>query len=262
MIHRGAGFGEAEEAWIARMGNRDAARCCVRYARLLNTLDASGIEEWIAPSVTYDSQAVFETLSGGDVVAAHLAGKVEAIAARGAQVAAELGDVHGEPCVIMFQQAGGEHANWLDRGLALMLIRADDAGRADAFNVCTIAPHPHSARRSGIWPGRDARPEVPRRRACAPSEVTAVVCYLGQGIARDRRMRESLAVAREAFPALGVQELEWSRRAELELPHGLSFAGFPSVALVVGNRPVFTHEGLISGDRLVDAIRQVTGESS
>lgn len=136
-----------------------------RYAEAWNRLDLDIFASFLASEVTYTSQHVFDELRGREEVEAHLRQKMEAVrSSAGEKVRAEIGlcgsqsdsMVHvaeateKRPCVV-FQQGPSE------KPVALVLLDVEEKGanegKVTGIAICTVAPHPSTARRTGIYPG-------------------------------------------------------------------------------------------------------------
>ncbi len=123
------------------------------FARAWNNLDVTIIEPYIAEDIIYWSQQVLTDMTGKKAVVEYLTEKMEAIRKLpGAQVFAELGETKPypmapnppEPCVILAQ---GDKNN-ID---ALVLLKIE-SGKINSIALCSDAPHPSTARRSGEYP--------------------------------------------------------------------------------------------------------------
>jgi hypothetical protein len=131
-----------------------------RYAEAWNRLDLDAFAPHMADEVTYTSQQVFEELHGREEVEDHLRQKMELI--RGSsedQVRAEIGlcgdqrhetvrvaeAVENRPCVLLQQGASPEP-------VALVLLEVEEE-EVKEIGICTVAPHPSTAHRTGIYPG-------------------------------------------------------------------------------------------------------------
>lgn len=120
------------------------------FAVAWNRLDISGLELLLAEDVHYASQNVFEELEGKDAVLEYLNAKIQTI--RGAtsnyKVYAELGETQsypaGRPCVLLAQ---GDANN-----IGALVLFDVQEGKAKRIDLCTVAPHPSSARRTGEYP--------------------------------------------------------------------------------------------------------------
>jgi hypothetical protein len=122
-------------------------------ARAWNNLDVNIIEPYIAEDIIYWSQQVLTDMTGKKAVVEYLTEKMETIRKLpGAQVFAELGETKPypmapnppEPCVILAQ---GDKNN-ID---ALVLLKIE-SGKINSIALCSDAPHPSTARRSGEYP--------------------------------------------------------------------------------------------------------------
>ena len=118
-----------------------------------NNLDVSIIEPYIAGDVIYWSQQALTDMAGKKAVIEYLEEKMETIRnSPGTRVFAELGEAKPypmapdppEPCVIL---ALGEKNNIE----ALILIKIE-SGKINSIAICSDAPHPSTARRSGKYP--------------------------------------------------------------------------------------------------------------
>jgi len=138
------------------------------YAEAWNRLDLSDFAPHLAREVTYDSQHVFEQLRGRDEVEHYLRKKMETI--RGLpnrQVRAEIGlcgnqrgwtvqvfeASENRPCVLLQQGASPDP-------VALVLLDVEEneekKDKVSGVGLCTVAPHPSTAHRTGIYPGSTA----------------------------------------------------------------------------------------------------------
>jgi hypothetical protein len=119
------------------------------YALMMNTLDSSSLEPLLAEDFHYASQWVLSEITSKADYLAYIAPKLEAIQRSGGFVWAEMGVLDRElpgPCVVMAQ---GEMDN-----LAAVVLVVVDGDKIKRLDLCG-APSPHSARRSGIYPGRN-----------------------------------------------------------------------------------------------------------
>jgi|GEM_PF-749986 len=130
------------------------------YAKAWNTLNPEVIEPYLAEDVAYESQQVLSALVGKEEVFDYLKGKMQTIRKNLLQsdVYAEIGYCgnqegynvqvwsanQGKPCVLMAQ--GNP-----DEVLALVLLKTEE-GKIKRVDICTIAPHPSTAIRTGEYP--------------------------------------------------------------------------------------------------------------
>jgi hypothetical protein len=121
------------------------------YARMLNTLDPSHLEPWLVDGFSYSSQNVFSELKSKAAYLSYITGKFETLKSGGPPVFAEMGLVRAfivvRPCVVV-AQGSPDHLV----GLVLGVLDGDLLKRLD---MCTVAPHPGTAHRSGHYPGLD-----------------------------------------------------------------------------------------------------------
>ena len=119
------------------------------YARMLNRLDPNELEPWLADTFTYESQMVITPISPKSAFLEYIHRKMSAIRDSDLPVWAEMGWLNHSipgPCVVVAQ---GEKEN-----LVGLIVATAEAGKLVRLDMC-IAPPPHSANRSGIYPGLD-----------------------------------------------------------------------------------------------------------
>ena len=122
-------------------------------ARAWNNLDASLLEPYMAEDVIFWSQQALTDMTGKNAVMAHLKTEMETILNSAKErVYAELGETKPyplapntpEPCVVL------AHGN-KNNVRALALIRLE-CGKINSIGICSDAPHPSTARRTGEYP--------------------------------------------------------------------------------------------------------------
>jgi hypothetical protein len=119
------------------------------YAAMMNTLDASRLEPLLADDFHYASQWVFAEIDSKSEYLNYIIPKLEAIRKSGTVAWAEMGWLDREtpgPCVVIAQ---GDRDNLL----AVVLAKVEQ-GMIKRLDLCG-APSPHSARRTGDYPGRE-----------------------------------------------------------------------------------------------------------
>ena len=117
------------------------------YAAMMNTLDASHLESLLADDFHYESQWVFAEIESKTEYLNYIVPKLEAIRKSGVVAWAEMGWLDREfpgPCVVMAQ---GDKDNLI----AMVVVEVED-GKIKRLDLCG-APSPHSARRTGEYPG-------------------------------------------------------------------------------------------------------------
>ena len=127
--------------------NLSAEEALRAYATMLNTLDVSSLEPLLADDFHYASQWVCAEIESRSAYLEYLTPKLEAIRNSDAAVWAEMGWLDREfpgPCVVMAQ---GDKNNLL----AVVLAKVE-FGKIKRLDLCG-APSPHTARRSGEYPG-------------------------------------------------------------------------------------------------------------
>jgi hypothetical protein len=257
-------FSDDERAWIARCDDQPSGRWIVRYARAINTLAVAPLASGLASEVTYESQSVFDRMVGQDRLLTYWRDKFDTIRGSGRALAAELSRLpDGQPCAALYQAASEYDANWLDTPLAVMTIKTNAIGEAESFFMITCVPEPASAHGSGIFPGRTQPPAAHPKRfvrtSSAFDEVTLCVFYLDGAIGLDREMVEAVARVREQLPGIRVVESSFEnadRSPGWSAVHQFGFNGFPSVGALFKGRPIYRHQGVIAGERLVAALRE------
>ena len=117
------------------------------YAAMINTLDATRIEPFLAEDFVYESQSAFEPLESKRSFMNYIKPKLETIRRANETVYAELGRVSAygreQPCVVLAQ-------NTPDNLIGLVLAKAE-GGKLKRLDLC-IVPPPQAARRSGEYP--------------------------------------------------------------------------------------------------------------
>ena len=143
------------------------------FARAWNTLDPELIIAHLADDAVYESQNVLEPLRGREAIADYLRGKMATIRAHPeAAVRAELGYVGdqygqaamlgfpgqmtGRPCVLLAQGASPEPQT--------LVLLEGDGGRIRRVDVCTVAPAPSRATRTGVYLGLSGTGQNAERR--------------------------------------------------------------------------------------------------
>ena len=118
------------------------------YAKMMNKLDASHLEPFLADDFVYVSQAVFESITSKADFLAYIHPKLETIRQANALVYAEMGriDAYGEiqTCVVTAQY---DRSN-----LVAVVLASVDEDHLTKLCICTVAPPPEQAERSGDYP--------------------------------------------------------------------------------------------------------------
>ena len=118
------------------------------YATMMNTLDTTCLEPLLADDFHYASQWVFAEIESKSAYLEYIVPKLDAIRKSGATAWAEMGWFDRElpvPCVVMAQ--GDKH------NLLAVVLAKVDGGKIKRLDLCCV-PSPHSARRTGEYPGR------------------------------------------------------------------------------------------------------------
>jgi len=126
------------------LSKEDALRA---YAAMMNTLDIDHIAQLLADDFHYASQWVFAEIESKQDYLDYISPKLLSLKTSGSKVWAEMASLEREmpgPCVVMAQ---GSKDNLVS--LVLAGVVNDKITRLD---MCG-APSPHSARRSGEYPG-------------------------------------------------------------------------------------------------------------
>ena len=120
---------------------------CRAYARMMNTMDASVIEPFLHDGLVYDSQSVWNAMSGKREYMEYIRGKIETIKRSGATVFAEIAHSTAfgyEPCVILAQ---GNEDNWV----GTLLIKME--GSLIRSMCMCVVPSPYECKRTFERPG-------------------------------------------------------------------------------------------------------------
>lgn len=121
-------------------------------------MDVTPLIGLITPQTTYESQSVFETLTGRKRILEYFRGKFVTIHDKGLNVLAELAAFpDGQTCIALYQPIPASDSYADDSPLALMTITADTRGRVKSFLMITVVPSPSLARKTGIIPKWDVR---------------------------------------------------------------------------------------------------------
>jgi len=115
------------------------------YARAINTLSAEHLEPLLALDFHYASQDVFDELETKERFLEYFRGKLETISKSDMPVWAEMGQTsYGEPCVVLAQGN-------IDQLVATVLTKVG-GNMIKRIDICSVAPHPSTARRTGEYP--------------------------------------------------------------------------------------------------------------
>ena len=225
---------------------------------MFNTLDLTWIEAALSPWVTYESQSVFEVLTGKDAVLKYFVGKILTLKAGNRKPRGELAITsQGEPCVAMFQPRGQFDRNWLDTPLANVIFNVNENDLISGIFMISAVPSPASARRSGIFPG------IEGPVAGAPKNVIRSAAdykglrfdFFSDGSKLDEMMRQTAYKTLDEFPEANRFFLSME---DHEATCASGFIGFPSVAVYYQDEVVFRHQGLISSTELINRIKEST----
>lgn len=116
------------------------------YAAMINTLDVSKLDPFLAENFHYASQWVFSEIESKSKFLGYISVKLQAIRKSGNQVWAEMGRVgapYPGPCVIM---AEGNLNN-----LISVVVAKVDGGKISRLDMCCV-PSPEEAERTGFYP--------------------------------------------------------------------------------------------------------------
>lgn len=124
----------------------NAHEALMAYARMMNTLDVTKLEPYLAEDVRYTSQWVLAAIESKNEYVAYIAGKLDTIKRSGQRVWAQVGTLttypHGE-CVVLAQ-------NEPDNYVATVLIEiAGD--KITRINMCAV-PEPKFVKVNGNYP--------------------------------------------------------------------------------------------------------------
>lgn len=127
------------------------------YAAMMNTLDASHLGPLLAEDFHYASQWVLAEIESKQAYLDYIVPKLEAVRKSGAAVWAEMGWLAREmpgPCVVLAQGARDD--------LVAVVLAKVEGGKIQRLDLCG-APSPHSARRTGDYPGLPRQAEEPEQ---------------------------------------------------------------------------------------------------
>jgi len=126
------------------MTKKQALRC---YAAMLNTLDISELERFLAPDFCYSSQWVFDEITSKQGYLDYMEPKLGVIKSSGSIVFAEMGCIKEAhpigPCVLVAQ-------NTKENLVATVLAEVKE-GYIQQLDMCLI-PTVQSVTRSGVYP--------------------------------------------------------------------------------------------------------------
>jgi len=117
------------------------------YATMMNTLNMDAIEPLLADDFHYSSQWVLAEITSKQEYLDYIRPKLKAVRDSETKVWAEMAHLEQEvpgPCVVLAQ-------NSKDNLLSLILGKVAN-GKLTRLDMCG-APSPHSAKRSGVYPG-------------------------------------------------------------------------------------------------------------
>ena len=118
------------------------------YAVMLNSLSARTLVPLLSDDFHYSSQSVLGEIESKAAFIDYISGKLETIRKSGTRIWAEMGTLHQDfpgACVVVAQ--GSQ-----DKIAALVLAKVHD-GKLTRLDMCTVAPHPSTAVRTGEYPG-------------------------------------------------------------------------------------------------------------
>jgi len=118
-----------------------------KIATAYNTLNSEIFTDLIADDFVYESQHVFESMNGKDNFLKYIAGKYKTIQNSKSIVYAEIGYHENTPCIIISQ---GEKDN---KRALLFLELTKEGDKIQRMDMCGIAPHWSSAKRTHEYPG-------------------------------------------------------------------------------------------------------------
>ncbi len=190
------------------------------YATMMNTLDTSCLEPLLADDFHYSSQWVLAEIESKNAYLNYIAPKLDAIRNSSSVVWAEMSSLDREipgPCVVIAQDGK-------DNLVAVVVAEVED-GKIKRLDLCG-APSPHSAKRTGDYPGlkkakSSSEPEhifwIEAHAKKLDKELNASY-YLKQKAAR--ASAKVVLLHREAFSMVD----DWIDHIELRRSAGANFA--------------------------------------
>jgi len=119
-----------------------------QIATAYNTLDTTVFNSLIADDFVYESQNVFEPISGKENFMVYINGKFSSIKESGSFVFAEICYLgrNDTPCIIISQGTKEKKG-------ALLIIEINQNNKIRRMDMCTVAPNWSTAKRTNIYPG-------------------------------------------------------------------------------------------------------------
>lgn len=253
---------QEEIDWINNHNSEHAAMLW-RYAAMLNTLDISWLDGYIASNATYASQSVFEKIVGASEIKGYLIEKFKLIEEDGnnafVQAAfAELigtGDDNGNACVAIYQaQSELDQTAW-DRPICCMTLELIK-GKITTFLMVTSIPSPINAKTSNIFPMLKT---PPKSRTVLEGPINyhelCFTLFLLDGLCTiDVVAKEQLKTVVAHYSGAISREvitIPTSLQADNETCE-LGIFGFPSLVIKLNDKVLYKHTGLIRADHIIN----------
>ena len=118
-----------------------------KVATAYNTLNSEVFKDIIPDDFTYESQHVFEPINGKDKFLEYIGAKYNTIQNSNNAVYAEFAYHENSPCIIISQ---GDKEN---KGALLLLELTTEGDKIQRMDMCGVAPHWSSAKRTHEYPG-------------------------------------------------------------------------------------------------------------
>ena len=114
-------------------------------AKTYNNLDESFIADLLSEDIIYESQNVLTPIEGKENLLYYLKNKFKRINELKSIVFAEIGYLNDNPCIILSQDEKENKSS-------LVLIEINNNKLISRIDLCTVAPHWSSAKRTGEYP--------------------------------------------------------------------------------------------------------------
>ena len=258
---------DPENAWRSAQDSQPYAEALLRYALMLNTLDARWLKGCMAPEITYESQSVFEILEGSNRVFSYLEAKMKHIADSGSQglMIAEIAEIQGikgqEFVVAIYQAKTKTDRMWREAPVAAMQIKIDEHGFINAMLMITAVPSPHLAKGLGITPGYAGGGRQSTAKLRTSADYNGLRLHLVQLDGRcnlDHDAETAMRAAAKAFPGSSVDvEAHHSMNSE-KRKTDLSWSGpgYPCLGIFWNETFIGRLFGLRSPQEIMEKVRQ------
>lgn len=255
---------QEESDWINNHQPEHAAMLW-RYAAMINTLDASWLDERIASDATYSSQSVLEEQEGENRIRDYLTEKLKTIQQSGsdALVRAAFAELPGtgdsNACVAIYQaQSEFDQSAW-SVPVCCMDLKVLK-GKITSFFMVTGIPSPARANVSNLFPmaAMQPKPRTALIDAASNRELCFSLFLLDGELPIDVMAREQVSLVMQHYSGAIYREvitIPGSLKASFETGE-LGFVGFPSLAVTLRGKVLYRHTGLIGAESLSNDLKK------